>query len=62
MPTKKDTRRLGSDAVNPRIDQELIDDEKFQQKLEMNVSRTGSNMKRTNLSYAPAGSSALAAL
>jgi hypothetical protein len=33
MPAKKDIRRLGSHA-KPRIDQELIDDQKFQQKLE----------------------------
>jgi hypothetical protein len=34
MAAKKDICRLGSHAAKPRIDQELIDDQKFQQKLE----------------------------
>jgi hypothetical protein len=37
MPAKKSTRRLSttrSQGAKPRLDQELIDDQKFQQKLE----------------------------
>jgi hypothetical protein len=33
MPAKRNTRRPSSQGAKPRLDQELIDDQKFQQKL-----------------------------
>jgi len=34
MPAKNNTRRSKNHANKPRLDQELVDDQKFQQKLE----------------------------